>query len=197
MAVRPRSIAEEGSISLSDSAAEKTPVEPVTMRTAPSDEDEKGSGGGDGSATDSTDERGPPAAPPLLGVVPPSPADPEDADRASRRPSTSGTADTTETYPEGGLRAWLVVFGCWLALLASLGIMNTLATFQTYLIAHQLSDYGAGTVGWIFSTYTFIVFFLGLYVGPLFDKYGPRCLLLAGTLCLVAGLMLFSISTGK
>lgn len=196
MAVRPRSVAEEGSISLSDSAAEKTPVEPVTMRTTPSDEDEKGSGGGDGSATDSTDERGPPAAPPLLGVVPPSPADPEDADR-SRRPSTSGTADTTETYPEGGLRAWLVVFGCWLALLASLGIMNTLATFQTYLMAHQLSDYGAGTVGWIFSMYTFIVFFLGLYVGPLFDKYGPRCLLLAGTLCLVAGLMLFSISTGK
>jgi hypothetical protein len=29
-------------------------------------------------------------------------------------------------YPEGGLQAWLVVFGSWCALCASLGLMNTL-----------------------------------------------------------------------
>src|ERR1700728_1443904 len=43
------------------------------------------------------------------------------------------------TYPEGGLRAWLVVFGSWCAMLAALGTMNTLGAFQSYIITHQLS----------------------------------------------------------
>lgn len=80
--------------------------------------------------------------------------------------------------PDGGLEAWLVVLGAWLALVSSLGLMNTLATFQSYLTTHQLADYDEGTVGWIFSVYTFMVFFLGLYIGPLFDKHGPRWLIL-------------------
>jgi hypothetical protein len=100
-------------------------------------------------------------------------------------------------YPEGGFRAWSVVFGCWLALFASLGLMNILATFQTYLSTNQLVNYDDGTIGWIFSVYTFLSFFLGIYIGPIFDKYGPRWLVLAGTLCLVLSLMLLSISYGE
>ncbi|KAF3765008.1 hypothetical protein M406DRAFT_61976 [Cryphonectria parasitica EP155] len=112
--------------------------------------------------------------------------------------NSSGAAELStehETYPEGGLQAWLVVFGCWLALIASLGLLNTLATFQTYLTTHQLAHYSDGTVGWIFSLHTFVVFFFGLYIGPLFDKYGPKWIVLAGMLCIVTGMMLFSIST--
>lgn len=118
----------------------------------------------------------------------------EDAGAALQRPSTSGTDN--ETYPEGGLRAWLVVLGCWLALVASLGLANTMGTFQSYLVSHQLAHVDEGSVGWVFSIYTFVLFFLGLYVGPIFDKYGPRLIVLAGTLLTFAGLMLFSISTG-
>jgi len=106
--------------------------------------------------------------------------------------SLSGTDDND--YPEGGLRSWLVVFGCWLALFAALGLMNILATFQTYVSSNQLANYDAGTIGWIFSVYTFLSFFLGIYVGPLFDKYGPRWLVLSGTACLAVSLMLLSIS---
>ncbi|KAK3335707.1 major facilitator superfamily domain-containing protein [Cercophora scortea] len=72
--------------------------------------------------------------------------------------------------------------------------MNILATFQTYISTNQLVDYDDGTIGWIFSVYTFTSFFLGLYVGPLFDKYGPRWLLLSGTLCLALSLVLLSLS---
>ncbi|OIW31158.1 MFS general substrate transporter [Coniochaeta ligniaria NRRL 30616] len=100
-----------------------------------------------------------------------------------------------ETYPEGGRRAWLVVLGSWLALFASLGIMNILATFQTYVSTHQLSHYDSGTIGWIFSLYTFLCFFLGIYIGPIFDKYGPRYLILGGTIALAVSLMLLSICT--
>lgn len=126
-----------------------------------------------------------------LFIVPSAPPDAQELQRYS----TSATDN--ETYPEGGLRAWLVVLGCWLALIASLGLMNTLATFQSYLISHQLAAYGEGTVGWIFSIYTFVVFFLGLYIGPIFDKYGPRWIVMAGTVCIIAGMMLMSISSGK
>ncbi|KAJ9134511.1 MFS general substrate transporter [Coniochaeta hoffmannii] len=100
-----------------------------------------------------------------------------------------------ETYPEGGRRAWLVVLGSWLALFSSLGLMNILATFQTYISKHQLSHYDSSTIGWIFSLYTFLCFFLGIYIGPIFDKYGPRYLIMAGTLALAASLMLLSICT--
>lgn len=100
-------------------------------------------------------------------------------------------------YPEGGLRAWLVVLGSWCALTASLGIMNTLGTFQTYISSNQLADYSDGTIGWIFSLYTFLAWFCGIYVGPLFDKYGPRWLILAGSACVVSSMMLLGICSGK
>jgi len=52
--------------------------------------------------------------------------------------------------------------------------MNTLGIFQAYISTHQLSTYSEGTIGWIFSIYTFMAWFCGIFVGPLFDKYGPR-----------------------
>ncbi|KAK6956348.1 hypothetical protein Daesc_001625 [Daldinia eschscholtzii] len=73
-----------------------------------------------------------------------------------------------ETYPEGGLEAWIVVFGSWCGLLASLGLMNSIATLQTYVATHQLSNYDEGTVGWL--------------VGP-------------GGIIVVASVMLLSICT--
>jgi MFS family permease len=107
------------------------------------------------------------------------------------------TPEAEETYPEGGTEAWLVVLGSWLALFSSLGLMNILATFQTYVSTHQLIYYDEATIGWIFSLYTFICFFLGIYIGPVFDKYGPRWLILGGTVCLATSLMLLSVSSGE
>lgn len=90
-----------------------------------------------------------------------------------------------------------MVLGSWLALISSMGLLNSLATFQSYVVSHQLVDYDEGTVGWIFSVYVFVLYFFGLCVGPLFDKYGPRWLVLAGNVCVCGGLMLFSLSTRK
>ncbi|KAH8158604.1 hypothetical protein CIB48_g9646 [Xylaria polymorpha] len=100
-----------------------------------------------------------------------------------------------ETYPEGGWEAWLVVFGSWCGLVAALGLLNTLGTFQTYVSTHQLSDYSEGTVGWIFSLYTALCFFCGIYIGPLFDKYGPRWLIGPGSIAVVASVMITSVCT--
>lgn len=93
-------------------------------------------------------------------------------------------------YPEGGLEAWLVVFGSWCGLFASIGMTNIMGSLQTYISTHQLVDYDEATIGWIFSLYAFLAFFCGVFVGPLFDKYGPRWLVLAGSVCVVTDMML-------
>ncbi|PVH74142.1 MFS general substrate transporter [Cadophora sp. DSE1049] len=87
-------------------------------------------------------------------------------------------------FPEGG-SAWFVVFGSWCALFASLGIMNTMGAFEEYISTHQLKEYDVSSVGWIFSLYAFLTFGIGLFVGPLFDKYGARWLILSGSLLVV------------
>lgn len=125
------------------------------------------------------------------------PADGAPPDEASYSDSEPTTLLGDETYPEGGLQAWLVVFGSWCALLASLGIMNSLATFQTYIGTHQLADYDEGTIGWIFSLYSALTFFCGIYIGPLFDRFGPRWLILPGSICVVASMMALSVCTGR
>lgn len=88
-------------------------------------------------------------------------------------------------FPEGGRRAWFVVFGSWCALFSSLGLMNTLGVFEKNVSTHQLRHLDAATVGWIFSLYAFCTFGIGLFVGPLFDKYGPKWLLLGGSVLAV------------
>ena len=116
---------------------------------------------------------------------------------ASEKGADLNYEKSEETYPEGGRAAWTVVLGSWLALVSSLGLMNTIATLQIYISKHQLANYSQGTIGWIFSIYTFLSFFLGVYIGPVFDKFGPRWLVVSGTLCLVTSLMLLSICSGK
>ncbi|KAH8805873.1 major facilitator superfamily domain-containing protein [Xylogone sp. PMI_703] len=90
------------------------------------------------------------------------------------------------TYPEGGLRAWLVVLGSWCGMMASIGICNTLGSYQAYVSTHQLASYDAGVIGWIFSVYTFLTFACGVYIGPLFDVHGPRWLIFSGSICLIS-----------
>ncbi|TVY12760.1 Riboflavin transporter MCH5 [Lachnellula arida] len=88
-------------------------------------------------------------------------------------------------FPEGGRKAWLVVFGSWCALFSSLGIMNTMGAFQEYISSHQLEHLDVSIVGWIFSLYAFLTFGVGLFVGPVFDAYGPRYLVVSGSTLVV------------
>lgn len=104
--------------------------------------------------------------------------------------------DDTKSYPEGGLRAWLVVLGSFSGMTASFGLMNTVGTFQAYLSTQQLASYSPSAVGWIFSLYVFLSFFCGLQIGPVFDAKGPRWIMISGTICLLAGMIGVAFSTG-
>ncbi|KAL3429698.1 major facilitator superfamily domain-containing protein [Aspergillus tetrazonus] len=99
-----------------------------------------------------------------------------------RAPASRVTTDADgNTYPEGGLEAWLVVLGSFLGLFASLGLVNTIGSFQAYLQTNQLKDYSSGSIAWIFGIYAFLTFFGGVQVGPVFDARGPRLLVLGGS----------------
>ena len=101
------------------------------------------------------------------------------------------------TYPEGGFRAYSVVFGSFCAMVAGFGLMNSVGTFQAYFSTHQLSNYSESTIGWIFSIYVFLSFFCGVQIGPVFDAKGPRWLVAGGSVCLVGGVMGLAESTSK
>ncbi|KAJ8071097.1 hypothetical protein OCU04_001440 [Sclerotinia nivalis] len=98
-------------------------------------------------------------------------------------------------YPEGGLQAWLVVLGSWCGMFCSFGIANSTGSFQAYLAANQLASYSDSQIGWIFSLYSFILFIGGIYIGPAFDVYGPRYLVLPGSILLVLSVFLFGECT--
>ena len=102
-----------------------------------------------------------------------------------------------DKYPEGGLRAWLVVLGAFSGMTASFGNLNSTGTFQAYVSTHQLAHESPGAIGWIFSLYAFLTFFCGVQIGPVFDAYGPRWLVFAGTVCLFGGMMGVAESTSK
>ncbi|MCJ1435451.1 hypothetical protein MMC27_004824 [Xylographa pallens] len=98
-------------------------------------------------------------------------------------------------FPDGGLKAWLVVFGGFCCLFCSFGWINCIGVFQDYYQTTLLRQYSPSTVSWIVSLETFMMFLGGPIMGKLYDNYGPRYLLLVGTFLHVFGLMMTSIST--
>lgn len=108
----------------------------------------------------------------------PKPADPNPAD-----------------FPDGGLQAWTVVAGSCCCMFASMGWINCIGVFQDYYERNQLSTYSPSAVAWISSTETFMMFLGAPLFGKIFDNFGPRYMLLLGTICHVLGLMMTSLSS--
>jgi MFS family permease len=98
-------------------------------------------------------------------------------------------------FPDGGAEAWLVVLGAWCSLFSSFGWINCIGVFQEYYSSHELKEYSASTIAWIPSLEVFMMFCGGPVFGKLFDNYGPRYMLLCGSIAHVFGLMMTSLST--
>ncbi|OTB14327.1 hypothetical protein K445DRAFT_319138 [Daldinia sp. EC12] len=101
--------------------------------------------------------------------------------------------DDDDDFPEGGLAAWLVVFGSFCSMICLYGLINSVAVFESYFSTHQLAGYSSSTIGWVFSIYLFIVFFFGVQVGPIFDRHGPRLLVAVGSLLVVASQLILGL----
>ncbi|KAJ5919531.1 hypothetical protein N7454_009366 [Penicillium verhagenii] len=93
-----------------------------------------------------------------------------------------------EFYPEGGWSSRSVVIGSWMASFSTIGMMNSLEK-------HQLRGYSSGKIGWILGVYSFLAFFCGIQVGPIFDAKGPRILVTCGGIGTVLSMVLLGLCT--
>ncbi|KAF8192335.1 MFS general substrate transporter [Mycena galopus ATCC 62051] len=107
----------------------------------------------------------------------------------------SDLVETTPQFPEGGTRAYLTVFGAFMALFCTFGQMNAFGTFQTWCAEHQLSHLEPSTIAWIGSLQLWVFFFSGGPIGQLFDAYGPQWMMFTGSILYVFSIMMTSIST--
>ncbi|DAA75913.1 TPA_exp: putative Oxalate/formate antiporter [Trichophyton benhamiae CBS 112371] len=123
------------------------------------------------------------------------PSPPADSENLARLGSRMSTDPDGNVYPEGGLEAYLVVFGCFLCLFGSFGLVNTIGTFQAYLSENQLKDYNQSTISWIFGVFSFLIFFGGLQIGPIFDAKGPKGLVLVGSTLVIGSLIALGFCT--
>ncbi|KAK9378118.1 major facilitator superfamily domain-containing protein [Kockiozyma suomiensis] len=100
-----------------------------------------------------------------------------------------------ELYPpDEGKKAWLCVVGSFCGIFVSFGYINVIGVFNEYYMANQLSDYSPSTVAWISSIETFILIFPGFIIGRLYDLYGPRMLIVPGSILLLLGVFTTSVS---
>ncbi|KAG6826958.1 hypothetical protein H0H92_013771 [Tricholoma furcatifolium] len=105
------------------------------------------------------------------------------------------TLSNTNQSQDGGFRAYLSVFGAFMALLSTFGHMNSFGTYQAWYSANELRHLSPSTISWIGSLQLWVFFFSGGFIGQLFDKFGPTWLMLSGTIIYVFSIMMTSVST--
>ncbi|GBE78966.1 Aspyridones efflux protein [Sparassis crispa] len=99
------------------------------------------------------------------------------------------------TFPDGGIRAWSNIAGCFLLSFTSYGQLNAFGVFQTYYSQTLLHGHSVSTIAWIGSTQLTISYVAGCILGRMFDIYGSRVLLVSGCLLSTFSLMMTSLAT--
>ncbi|KAJ5939420.1 hypothetical protein N7466_002554 [Penicillium verhagenii] len=110
-------------------------------------------------------------------------------------PEIEHDASVSLAFPDGGREAWTSLLGSSLIMFPSFGFQTAIGTIQDYISTHQLSAYSVADVGWITAILCFLTLFLGVQVGPLFDRHGPRMLLISGSLASVTSYLLLAQCT--
>ncbi|KAK5046343.1 hypothetical protein LTR84_008487 [Exophiala bonariae] len=94
----------------------------------------------------------------------------------------SDQAEAAEwSFPEGGKEAWRCLFGSFALMVPSFGFQAAIGAVHDYIATHQLSSHSQRDIGWISAVMVFLTLLLGVQVGPLFDRYGARYLVLCGS----------------
>ncbi|EIN12195.1 MFS general substrate transporter [Punctularia strigosozonata HHB-11173 SS5] len=134
-----------------------------------------------------------PAAAPMMEEKPVPPA----PDATAGGSATPSQVESQVTGPcDGGLRAWLCVFGAFVGLFATFGQITSFGTYQAYYSSHpHLSRYSPSTIAWIGSAQLWMWFFSGAFVGRVSDKHGPFIVMVGGTSICFFSLVATSLST--
>ncbi len=124
--------------------------------------------------------------------------EPSDAEKGGPQNTWAqgGGAGGFPSFPDGGVRAWLVVLGSMIIMGCSFGylsafgyvlslvcpstsLIQTVANYvdseyQTYYSTHQLADKSDSDIAWIGSLQLCFQFASGIIAGSLFDRLGAR-----------------------
>ncbi|KAJ7580774.1 major facilitator superfamily domain-containing protein [Mycena floridula] len=104
-------------------------------------------------------------------------------------------AKAIDEYPDGGLRAWLIVFGTACGTFSTFGYVNTWGVFQSYYEETLLKDYSPSTIAWIGSVQYALIFLPALVTGRLFDLGYFRLPLLCATIVMTVAVFLVAECT--
>ncbi|KAK7059614.1 MFS general substrate transporter [Favolaschia claudopus] len=105
-----------------------------------------------------------------------------------------------ETFPEGGLRAWLTVAGGYFLAVGKFvshstsGSMQSFGVYQDYYTRISLNEHPPSEISWIGSVQIFFLFSGGVISGKLFDKGYFRELLIGGCIIYLASSFLLSLA---
>lgn len=77
----------------------------------------------------------------------------------------------------------------------SRGMMNSYGAFQTHYQLDLLNSRSSSDISWIGSTQGFLLFFISIATGPIFDAGYVGSLLWGGSVLVVVGMFLLSITS--
>lgn len=110
---------------------------------------------------------------------------------ASSKPSVNNI----RSVPNGGLTAWLQVLGSFFLFFNTWGVVNTYGTYQTYYESDLLSSSSPSNISWIGSLQATLLMLVGTLTGPIYDAGYVRSLVATGSVLVVFGQMMLSLST--
>ncbi|KFY86544.1 hypothetical protein V500_07565 [Pseudogymnoascus sp. VKM F-4518 (FW-2643)] len=95
------------------------------------------------------------------------------------------------SFPEGSLRGWLTVLGCWAVMFFTFGYVNAFGIYESYYL--EITGETPATIAWIGSFQFFAMFSAGLVSGPISDRFGPKVVLWPASTMFVTSVMLTSV----
>ncbi|TFY59369.1 hypothetical protein EVJ58_g5825 [Rhodofomes roseus] len=104
-------------------------------------------------------------------------------------------AQSDQVIPDGGLWAWLAVIGGALVQFCTFGYSSSFGVYQAYYVLE--GGFSSSDASWVGSLQFFLLFFMGLPAGKLFDAGYFRHMQVAGTLLYVFSLFMLSLANPR
>ncbi|KAI9713343.1 MAG: hypothetical protein M1828_001436 [Chrysothrix sp. TS-e1954] len=125
----------------------------------------------------------------------------QEANQSSSSPPEDKSAHTNgqpatpqpATTQDGGLFAWLQVFGVFFCWFNSWGLTNAFGVFQTYYQDNLLHSSTPSQISWIGSFQSFLLIAVGVLSGPAYDAGFFKPLLWCGSFLVVFGYFMTSL----
>lgn len=96
---------------------------------------------------------------------------------------------------DSGRKPWSVVAGSFCLTVATYGLLSSIGLFQTYWKEHQLAGESGTKISWIVSMFGFLDCFVAAPFGVIFDLYGSKFLLPAGSTVYLASFLGLAFAT--